>query len=187
MKTPSYPSKDQFITQAKSLWENRVQEPSLESFSSWNGKQGRLWWPIPLAAVTRSYSQERKRWPPFVKAASETQETGAERDREEILSQRHSDYFLQTQRGDHMISVSPEELTGSKSVSPALRESKDGVPAPGDLPTQLLFLVHKVRSGPGCRGCRPRGGTGRAGVGHTSVAGRQAAGKLRAVWRSAGM
>ena len=43
--------------------------------------------PIPLAAVPRSYSQERKRWPPFVKAASETQETGAERDREEILSQ----------------------------------------------------------------------------------------------------
>lgn len=85
-----------------------------------------------------------------------------------------------------MISVSPEELTGSNSASPAL-QNKDGVPAPGDLPTQLLFLVHKVRSGPGCRGCRPRGGTGRAGVGHTSVAGRQAAGELWAVWRSAGM
>ena len=70
-----------------SLWENRVQEPNLESFSSWNGKQGRLWWPIPIAAVHSSYSQERKECPPFVKAASETCETGAERDREKILSE----------------------------------------------------------------------------------------------------
>ena len=96
-------------------------------------------------------------------------------------AQRETERKYSLRQSDYRISVSPEKLTGSKSVSPALRDSKDGVPAPGDLPTQLLSLVHTVRSGPGRRGCRPRGGTVRAGVGHTSVAGRQAAGELRAV------
>lgn len=46
-----------------------------------------------------------------------------------------------------MILVSPEELTGSKSESPVFQENKDGVLHLETLPTQLLFLVHKVRVG----------------------------------------
>lgn len=63
------------------IWENRVQETKSRKLS-WNGKQGRLWWPIPLAAVPRLYSQERKR-ASLVEGSPLNPETGAERDERE--------------------------------------------------------------------------------------------------------